>query len=101
MVGIEAMSFSKPVVAFNVGGIPDWLEDGVTGFLVKPYDVGEMAEKIGYLLEHLEVAEEMGSKGRKRVEQDFNKDKHVSSLLQIYKEVLENNGGNYGKERAR
>ena len=89
MVGIEAMSYGKPVVAFNVGGIPDWLEDGKTGFLVTPYDVKEMAEKISYLLEHPDMAREMGLRGRTRVEQDFNKDKHISALLGIYKEVME------------
>jgi glycosyltransferase involved in cell wall biosynthesis len=89
MVGIEAMSYGKPVVAFRVGGIPEWLEDGATGFLAKPYDVKEMAEKISYLLKHPDVAREMGIRGRKRVEQDFNKQKHISSLLEFYKEVMD------------
>lgn len=89
MVGIEAMSYGKPVVAFNVGGIPEWLEDRVTGFLVKPYDVKEMAKRIDYLLEHPEVAREMGMRGRKRVEHEFNKEKHLSHLLKIYEEDID------------
>ena len=87
MVGIEAMSYGKPVVAFNVGGIPEWLEDGATGFLVKPYDVKEMAEKISYLLEHPQTAHEMGMRGRKRVEQEFTEENHIARLLEIYGEV--------------
>jgi len=89
MVGIEAMSYGKPVVAFNVGGIPEWLEDGATGFLVKPYDVKEMAEKINYLLEHPDVAHQMGMRGRTRVEQEFNRETHITRLLEIYKEVMD------------
>jgi len=89
MVGIEAMSFGKPVVAFRVGGIPEWLEDGVTGFLIKPYDVKEMAEKVSYLIEHPGIANEMGMRGRKRVEQEFNQEKHISTLLEIYREVID------------
>jgi len=87
MVGIEAMSYGKPVVAFNVGGIPEWLKNGETGFLVKPYDVKEMAEKINYFLEHPDVAREMGMRGRKRVEQEFNKENHITRLLEIYREA--------------
>ncbi len=87
LVGIEAMSCGKPVVAFNVGGIPEWLEDGVTGFLVRPYDVEEMAEKISYLLEHPDMAHQMGIRGRTRVEQQFNTENHITRLLEIYREV--------------
>ena len=89
MVGIEAMSYGKPVVAFRVGGIPEWLEDGVTGFLIKPYDVKEMAEKVSYLIEHPGIANEMGMRGRKRVEQEFNQEKHISTLLEIYRDVID------------
>ncbi len=39
LVGPEAMSYGVPVVAFRVGGIPEWLRDGETGFLVEPKDV--------------------------------------------------------------
>jgi glycosyltransferase involved in cell wall biosynthesis len=93
MVGIEAMSYGKPVVAFNVGGIPEWLEHGVTGFLVKPYEIKEMAQRIDILLDNPAVAHEMGMRGRKRVEQDFNKDKHLSALLEIYRQVIDGRTG--------
>jgi glycosyltransferase involved in cell wall biosynthesis len=89
IVGIEAMSYGKPVVAFRVGGIPEWLEDNVTGFLVTPHDVNQMAEKIEFLLEHPDVAREMGMKGRDRVEREFTGQQHVARLLDIYQEVME------------
>ena len=87
LVGIEAMSYEKPVVAFKVGGIPEWLQDGVTGFLISPFDVREMAERINYLLEHPEVAQKMGMKGRARVEREFSEEKHMTRLLNIYEAV--------------
>jgi len=89
ITGIEAMSYGKPIVAFNVGGIPEWLENGVTGFLVNPYDVKEMAEKICYLLEHPKLAAEMGMRGRERVARDFSQEEHVTRLLEIYREVID------------
>lgn len=89
MVGIEAMSYGKPVVAFNVGGISEWLEDGVTGFLVKPYDTKEMAEKIVYLLDHRDETREMGMRGRIRVEREFNKETHITRLLKTYRVVMD------------
>ncbi len=89
MVGIEAMSCGKPVVAFNVGGIPEWLEHGVTGFLVKPYDVKEMAEKIDYLLENPDVAREMGMRGREKVEREFNKEIHLKKLTMLYQDAMD------------
>lgn len=89
MVGIEAMSYAKPVVAFDVGGIPEWLEDGATGYLIKPYDVKQMAQRIDYLLNNPSAAREMGMKGRKKVEAEFGKEKHITKLLEIYREVID------------
>ncbi len=93
LVGIEAMSYGKPVVAFNVGGIPEWLDDGATGFLIRPYDVEEMAKKIAYLLGHPDVAHQMGMRGRRRVEEDFTEEKHIARLLEVYQEVVGNRSG--------
>lgn len=92
MVGIEAMSYGKPVVAFNVGGIPDWLNDGATGFLVTPRDVAGLGKKIDYLLQHPDVAHQMGMRGRRRVEEDFSKEKHMARLLEVYQEVADARG---------
>ena len=88
MVGIEAMSYGKPVVAFDVGGIPEWLDHGVTGFLVPPWDLKEMAERISFLLDNPNVAHEMGVGGRRRVERDFTQETHIARLLDIYKKVI-------------
>lgn len=87
LVGIEAMSYAKPVVAFRVGGIPEWLEDGVTGHLIEPYDLRAMASKIDDLLERPERAQEMGRQGRRRVEALFSKAAYVTALMEIYRQA--------------
>ncbi len=51
IVGIEAMSNSRPVVAFRTGGIPDWLGDQETGYLVERGDIKGLADKISLLLD--------------------------------------------------
>ncbi len=89
LVGIEAMSYGKPVVAFKVGGIPDWLIDGESGFLIEPYNIEMLAEKIDSLLTDAALRQRMGARGREIAKEKFNEKNHVSRLLQIYQSVYE------------
>ncbi len=89
LVGIEAMSYGKPVVAFRVGGIPEWLEDGVTGYLVEPGDLRQLAARITQLLEQPATAQAMGAAGRRRVAETFTRQRYVSRLLQVYEDAVE------------
>lgn len=89
LVGIEAMSFAKPVVAFGSGGIPEWLRDGETGFLVRTGDYEDMGKKIEWLLANPGRAKEMGAQGRACVERDFTVERHVSRLEAIYRRAIE------------
>jgi glycosyltransferase involved in cell wall biosynthesis len=100
IVGIEAMSFGKPVVAFRVGGIPEWLEDGITGYLVEPRNVKGMAEKINLLLERPELAREMGSAGKRWVENSFNRKNHIVKMVEIYHGVTAARSGATGSTSA-
>jgi len=88
LVGLEAMANGKPVVAFRTGGIPDWLDDGETGFLAPFKDVRILAAKIQKLLENRVLAEAMGRKGYERVSEVFTKEKYLSFLLQIYDSAI-------------
>jgi glycosyltransferase involved in cell wall biosynthesis len=87
IVGIEAMSHARPTVAFAVGGIPDWLEDGVTGFLVTPYDVDQMAARLAALIHTPDLARRLGEAGRRRVQQRFTADVHLAQLIEVYRRV--------------
>lgn len=88
LVGIEAMSYAKPVVAFRVGGIPEWLEDPITGFLIEPYHLRTMASKIDDLLRDPDGAREMGQTGRQRVQRFFSEEVYRASLLEIYEQTV-------------
>lgn len=80
MVGVEAMSHSKAVIAFNVGGIPDWLEDGVTGRLVDPQDIVGLSIALQELIDRPDIAESFGQQGCERVLQRFNHQKYLDDI---------------------
>lgn len=88
IVGVEAMAFAKPVVAFDSGGIREWLIDGETGFFVKRGDIRGLADRISQLLKEESLAREMGEKGKERVEKFYRKDIHLKKLFAIYEEVI-------------
>ncbi len=60
MIGLEAMSHGRPVVAFDVGGISDWLEHEVTGLLIPEQDTEGLAKALTRLLEDLDACQRMG-----------------------------------------
>jgi glycosyltransferase involved in cell wall biosynthesis len=64
---LEAMASGTPVVASDLGGIPEIVEDGVTGFLVPPGDVDALRDRLAYLLDRPRLAAEMGAAARARV----------------------------------
>ncbi len=80
----EAMASCKPVVATRVGGIPEVVQDGVTGFLVPPQSPAEIAEKLFLLLEDKALREKMGCAGHKAAESKFNLRVNVAQLLELY-----------------
>jgi glycosyltransferase involved in cell wall biosynthesis len=80
----EAMSCGKPVVATTVGGIPELVKNGETGFLVPPGDVVAIADKILVLLGDRDLRERMGAAGRKVAEAKFDIKKNVAELLRLY-----------------
>lgn len=87
IVGLEAMAHRRPVVAFRVGGIPDWLDDGVTGFAIEPFDTRAFASRIEWLFAHPAEAAAMGQAGRARVERQFDARAHLATLLPLYEEL--------------
>jgi trehalose synthase len=78
----EAMWKGQPVIGGNVGGITLQIEDGETGFLVD--NAQEAGEKILYLLQHPEEAQEMGIAGRERVRNNFLSTHHLKNYLELF-----------------
>jgi glycosyltransferase involved in cell wall biosynthesis len=84
IVGLEAMAYGRPVVAFAVGGIPEWLRHGVTGLLAPPHDVEALAASMGALLDDPAKAAAMGEAGRARALSDFSEHGHLARLDALY-----------------
>jgi colanic acid/amylovoran biosynthesis glycosyltransferase len=80
----EAMAMGLPVIGTQHGGIPELIEDGISGFLVPERDADTLAEKLGYLFEHPEVWPEMGRSGRAYVETHYDFNKLNERLVEIY-----------------
>ena len=79
----EAQLMKKPVVATNVGGIPELMKNNETGFLVEKGDVNEWIEKLSLLINDKEKRKTMGEAGRKFVEKNFNWNKIAKEFLDI------------------
>ena len=88
IVGIEAMAYERPVVAFDVGGISEWLKEGESGFLVKGGDEKALAEKINVLLENPDTAGHMGVKAKRLAENRFAADLHMRMLISVFERAV-------------
>jgi glycosyltransferase involved in cell wall biosynthesis len=85
---LEAMAAGKPVVATDVGGSPEVVIDGKTGFLVPPKDPEALASAILHLLADRELARNLGEAGRIRVESEFTLEIMVARLEELYDSLL-------------
>jgi colanic acid/amylovoran biosynthesis glycosyltransferase len=84
----EASALGLPVISTYHGGIPELIQDGVSGFLVPERDADALAEKLGYLLAHPEVWIPMGQAGRAYVEAHYNLHRLNDELVTIYQRLL-------------
>lgn len=80
---MEAMALGKPVVGSNVGGIPELIKDGETGFLFEVGNSNELAGKLRALLDNKELAIKMGQKGREFVKNKFSNEKYIQNYIQM------------------
>jgi L-malate glycosyltransferase len=80
----EAMAFGKPVVATRVGGIPELVDEGMTGFLVDRADVKAVAERVLRLLDDEALRKTLGCAGCQKTEIKFNLQTNVRELLCVY-----------------
>ena len=83
----ESQLMKKPVVATNVGGIPELMKDKETGFLVEKGNAEELIKKLTILIEDKEKRKNMGNAGRKFVEDNFSWDKIAKDFINNLEEV--------------
>lgn len=89
LVGQEAARYGLPVVAFDSGGITEWLHDGENGFVVPWMDTRRLAERIEQLLRDKELARALGQRGMEKVNHHYDASRQISSLEQIFRQVLQ------------
>lgn len=88
LVSLEAMALARPLVASRVGGVPEVVEDGVTGTLVPPADPAALAEAVCAYLADPDLAARHGEAGRRRARDLFSQDRMAERLEAVYAEVL-------------
>ena len=86
---VEYMLKKKPVIGTAVGGINDIIDDGTNGFLVTLRDSALLAEKIIYLIENPQRAKEMGEKGYQKAIREYDMDRWVNRVIEVYESVLQ------------
>jgi glycosyltransferase involved in cell wall biosynthesis len=84
LVVLEAMALSRPIVATNVGGIPEMIENGVSGLLVPPHDAAALADAISRLLLDHPLADTLARNGHDVVHDRFSAELMVRTVEDIY-----------------
>lgn len=80
LVGLEAMAHGRPVVAFDVGGVREWLVENETGLLAPRKDVEHLTRAIDRVLGDAQLAAKLGSNGRARAIGELSRDAHLAKL---------------------
>lgn len=85
---VESSACEVPVIASKVGGLPEIIEDGVTGLLVPPGDENKLMDAIEKLILSPQKRLELGKNGRKRVLKEFNWEKNLNNILNNYYRLI-------------
>ena len=81
---LETMLAGKPVVCARIGGLPEMVEDGLTGLLFEPGNPQDLAQKIALLWENPEWCRRLGEAGRAKALQEYTPERHYERLMDVY-----------------
>jgi len=84
---LESAMHGVPVLAARIGGIPELVEDGVTGVLFRPDDAADLAEKLGGMLPDRPALAAMGRAARERALRQGSLDDHLTRLLELFRSL--------------
>jgi len=87
LVAVEGMMHGLPIVAARVGGLPEVIDDGITGLLFAPEDEWDLAKKLETLSADEMLASQLGAAGRKRAAQCFSPNAYRASIERVYAAV--------------
>ena len=82
---LEAYALGKPVIGSRIGGIPELIENGKTGFLFEMGNVDDLVDKINMIQENKNLTLEMGNNAKRIVTEKYSPDEHYDELINIYK----------------
>lgn len=94
---IESFSCATPVVASNIGGIPEVVKDNITGMLFKPGDYVDLSSKILYLLSNPSLLKKMGVNCLSAVKSSYSKGAHYENLMAVYESALKRSINQHGR----
>jgi glycosyltransferase involved in cell wall biosynthesis len=84
----EAMGHCLPVIASRIGGLPEIVEDGVTGLLFEPGNVEDLVSKIKLLWENPSLCRQMGIAGREKAIREYNENVYYRRLMDVYERAI-------------
>ncbi len=85
---IEAFAYGKPVIGARIGGIPEMIQPGETGWLFEPVDVDGLAACLAEALEDPARIERMGRRGRELAVREYDPETHYTRLMAVYERLL-------------
>jgi colanic acid/amylovoran biosynthesis glycosyltransferase len=88
VVLMEALAQGLPVISTYHSGIPELVQDGVSGYLVHERDVNVLSERLEHLIKNQELWAKMGRAGRNYIENYYNIDKLNEQLVEIFQKLL-------------
>lgn len=88
VAALEASACGRPVIASNVGGVPEVVLDGTTGILVPPKDPDKLAKAIIKLAQDVEVREKMGRAGYEFVKQRYSWERSLDMMCDLYERLI-------------
>lgn len=85
---VEAGLHGKPVICSRIGGMPEIVEDGVSGLLVEPGNADDLADKIQHLWARPDLCREMGRAGRRKALREYSPERYYDRLMAVYEKAL-------------
>lgn len=96
MVVLEAMGLALPVIGSRIGGLPQIIEEDLTGSLFEPGNPGDLARQVRRLWEHPQLCRRMGVAGRQKVIREFTEEAYFHNLMTVYQSAIQRSKSDVG-----